>query len=476
MAKITKIWKHAGYLPGQYQKLTITFVSRDADAIKVKYKLYVKSLGTDNYDYGTRHNKFTIYFPSDTARKSRTYQAKGTHTSLSKSGEFTISGVGNNVGSLDFYYKNARIWVRHTNYSDPRSTGVVKKTKVGSLSVPKNTEYSITFDEVMNDKTYNYYRYAGDGFTVPNIAPKNHYFTFKGWSSINYAANYDDPEDMPINIVERINPTLFSGSKITVNSNVDYYAVWRPKYCTYKFYDYNKILINSLSISHKWGTSSLLPNLTTVLNGKYKVPGYDFMGWKSNISSKVYPPLFCDLWPPESSSATSINFYPQKKAQKNTVKFYLPSGVKSYTYYTDSSFNMSSPLTDTGKNNITLNPGYKLIGWMTIPPYKPPITISGLPPSGIALPGEGYKLKGLKATNNYYSGDGYRIYPISGNVVFNYSNFKNNVLQLYPYYEYYTTSYVYINGQWKLAMPYIYKDNTWKMALSYVYSNNTWKL
>ena len=61
MARISRTWQKAGSLPGQYQKLTITFVKRDGDDVTVKIDFYAKSLGYDYYNYSSRHNDCKIY-------------------------------------------------------------------------------------------------------------------------------------------------------------------------------------------------------------------------------------------------------------------------------------------------------------------------------------------------------------------------------------------------------------------------------
>ena len=138
MASISKTWEKAGYLPGQHQKLTIEFVKRSGSTVYVKYSLKIKSLGNDTYHYDTRHNHYMLFCPKDIRRKDDTYQYRGYPAGGTRSGSFTVTNVGNTVTGLDFYYQNDRVWVRHTNPGDPRSTGVVKKTYIGKLPIPAN--------------------------------------------------------------------------------------------------------------------------------------------------------------------------------------------------------------------------------------------------------------------------------------------------------------------------------------------------
>lgn len=466
MAKISKSWSCAGSLPGQRQKLTIEFVSRDADVVKIKWKLSVHSLGYDYYNYNSRHNKATIYCGKDTKRDSWSYQAYGSYASRSHTETFTITGVGNATDELKFYYSNVRCWPGHSNSWDPRSTGVVSKTKVGELSIPTNKQYIINFVDTVNNKTYSYKCYYKDDFTVPNINPSSNYYTYHGWSTTNGASS----------------ASIYNGGKIkSVKSNLTYYSVVKPRVCDYNFYDKNKKLITT--IKHTYGTSTTVPNLDTYKVQSaypYKIPGYTFSGWTSG-DNFYKPSTKCSKW---VGAGSDVNFYPNYVAQTNKIIFAL-NPEKVYKYKTDAKFEMGQPL--TGTSAIAVNPGYKLVGWCTKAPSVLANSVNGFPEKGIALPGQGYNITGLNKTGTYYTGNGYRIYPISGQVVFNYADFKaisppeaaydGNQLKLYPYYEYYTTSYVYVDGKWRLAMPYIYTENGWKMALSYVYApDNKWKL
>ena len=481
MAKITKTWSDAGSLPGQYQKLTIEYVSRDAGNVKVKWSLYAKSNGYDYYDYSSRHNKATIYCGKDTSRDSATYQAKGNHASRTVGGTFTITGVGNATTSLNFYYSNTRCWPGHSNSWDPRSTGVVKKTKVGELSIPANKQYTIYLVDTVNNKTYSYSCYYKNAFIVPDVKPYSNYYTYHGWSTTRGAAS----------------ASIYSGGTIgSVTGNITLYSVVKPRVCNYNFYDKNNKLITTLK--HTYGVPTVVPNLDTYSkdvviqqNGNvgiakktfpYKIPGYKFTGWTSG-SDFYSPSAKCSKW---VGAGSDVNFYPNYEALTNKIIF-LTDPNKIYKYKTDAQFNMSQPMSDLGKTDISLRPGYKLVGWCTKSPEALGKSTQEFPKTGIALPNEGYNIEGLRKTGAYYTGNGYKIYPITGDVIFNYDDFveinppeaeyDGNQLKLYPYYEYYTTSYVYVDGEWRLAMPYVYIDGKCNMALSYIYaSENNWKL
>lgn len=470
MGSISKSWSDAGSRPGQRQKITITYESRDAGNVKVSYKFSAHSNGTDNYDFNTRHNRFTIYCPKDDSQVSKSYQAQGYCASRSFSGTFTVTGVGDATTELDFYYRNKRVWVKHTDAYEPRSTGVVSKTKIGSLSIPENTKYNIKFVDTRDGgKTYTYTCYRKRDFTVPKISLSSDYYTFQGWAATKGSTTV----------------AYTAGGVIKdVTQSLTYYSIWKPRTCNYNFYDKNKKLITTLK--HTVGKPTQVVNLNTYKDGKYKIRGYNFTGWTSN-GYTYGPTSTSSIW---IGTGSDVNFYPTYEAQTNKLIFvYSPQAI--FKYKTDATFRMGKALIELDKTRFTIKPGYKLVGWSTKPPADLAKTVAGFSSTGVALPGQGYKISGLtKVTtiedNTYYSGSGFRIYPVEGPVKFDYSDFTTlnpkdasfdgNQLKLYPYYEYYATSYVYIDGEWKLAMPYIYTDDGWKMALSYVYTESGWKL
>lgn len=506
MSEITKTWSKAGSLPGQYQKLTIKLRKREGGKVKVSYKLYAKSLGYDYYTYKSRHNIFKIECLGNT-EVSRTYQLYGTRTSGTYTGEFTISGVKNKDDDLVFYYSNSRVWPGHTNSWDPRSTGVVKRTQVGTLKIPKNEKHSVDFDEVVTDKEYHYKCWHGKEFMIPFTSYKsgrkgeviridNHFFDFKGWTTTRYFETSKKNKGglnlkisdsgsggylvYPFNydVIDKSKPNVVftPGNFVQIDDDIDLYATWRRKKCTYKFHDYQDNIIEDLTRTPKCGDLVKLVSLDSLGYDKgmnvIKIPGYKFSKWKCG---KIYykADKYCFEWPADNK--TVVNFYPIKEPLENDVIFKLPFEDRKYKYITDDKFDISKPL--SGYTTITLKPGYKLVGWSTMPPskFKSSINAGYVSVSGIAYPNQAFK--GLIKDSNYYVGSNFIVYPTSGSVKFKYSPyFKDQKLILYPYYEYYTTSYVYIDGEWKLAMPYVYTNDEWKMALSYVYTNDEWKL
>lgn len=490
MAKITKTFKKAGSLPGQYQKISITFVSRNGSDVKVNWDFYAKSLGWDTYVYSVRHNRFKILCGGAT-EVSRSYQAHGNCATYSASGTFTVSNVKNADDDLVFYYLNERIWATKTNSWDPRSTGVVEKTKIGTLSIPANNQHSVDFDELVNDKIHSYKWYHDSTHEIPNLKPTNSHFDFKGWTLTDYAKGYKSQEEkIPNNIIKSGQVDVTAGKSVKITKNLDYYAVWRPKTCSYKFYDYNRKLIDELTISHTWNTETKLPNLDKANNGKYKQPGYDFKGWvveKTKADGSILKLHYnltetkfntCNVWP--SSGSNVVKFYASDTANSNNVIFHFPKTQIRLDYTTDEKFSMERAISeyDSKATTYSINPGYNLVGWSTVSPD----IVDGL---GIAMPGDAFNTNKVKPISNYYTSSkgNYRIYPYKGKVVFDYKDFnmKKTIpeLHLYPYYEYYTTAYVYTSsGEWKLAMPYVYTSSgTWEPALSYIYtSSNEWKL
>ena len=492
MAKITKTWKKAGYLPGQYQKVSIEFISRNGDDVKVKWDFYAKSLGWDTYTYNVRHNTFHIYY-GNTKKVTQSYQASGNCGTKSFSGNFTISGIKNKDDDLVFYYDNDRVWATHTNAWDPRSTGVVDKTKIGTLTIPQNNQHTVDFDELINDNVHTYKVYHDNKWSIPKLNPESRYFTFKGWTTEDYAKGHkSEGVHIPNSILAKAKVDVTAGKSITVSKNLDYYAVWKPKTCKYKFYDYNRKLISDLTIEHTWNTETKLPNLDKVSNGKYKQAGYTFYGWRrerttstGTVQKHTYAPedtdfAKCTEWPLKTQSTLEVTFYAKNTAKDNDVIFHFPDQDLTFGYNTDEKFSLDKALSTYGKSTYEIKPGYNLIGWTNITPET-----SGL---GVAMPNKAFSnLKVIKGTNDcvdhYADKNGkYTVYLYKGKVVFDYKDFKirksaNPVLNLYPYYEYYTTAYVYTSSGWKLAMPYVYTSDGWKAALSHIYTNNTeWEL
>lgn len=484
MAKISKIWNKAGSLPGQYQKLTLQYVDREKDNVKVHWTLYVSSLGYDYYNYDTRHNKFNIYCLGK-VQASGTYQLYGQGASKTFSGDFTVNGVSGSDDDLTFQYENIRVWNKKTNSYDPRSTGVVNKTSVGTLTIPKAKFHDVDFDLVVSPNIYHYGCYHDDTFTIPKLSPTTHYFNFIGWTLENYMEG--KKKDRLIDALKSAKVQYTSGKKIKVSKNIDFYAVWRPKSCTYKFYGYDGKLIDS--VQHEFGSQTKLPNLDsdTYKNGKYKVAGYTFRGWqcrRTNGVKKFYSVdslefKTCDEFTLTTSNSGIVSFYAKNNADENTVVFHFPNNtLYNFDYETNDKFNMEVgldkyctdnrlPANTIEEKSIKINVGYKLVGWSTIFMKEP------------AKPNEAYKK--FAAKDNYYVGnrnktETYRVYPISGDVVLEYQDFDKKTLHLYPYYEYYTTIYVYVQNEWKLAMPYVYTQDGWKPSLPYCYTQDGWKI
>ena len=465
MAKsVSKTWKDAGYAPGQRQELKISYKSRNKGTLVFTYKLYVKSNGYDNYDYSTRHN-IARFFYNSKQEKSFTYQLKGTKTSKTFTGEFKVTGVGNSTTSANIYYQNDR-WFDGRYQSDPRSTGVVSKTKIGTISFPANTKYNITYDRVISSTVSNMPSngtcWKGDNYTVSSNTPTNHYYTFVGWSTTKY-----NPGEGSVDRLQ--------GKSYSISSNITLYAVWKPKTCKYFYYGYNRDIISDLKdevsyTNHTYGTSTILPNLNIYKESKYKQPGYEFTGWQTLGSGTSY--LIsdgtinkCTEWPKEDSSELAVYFEPYSTSESNGIRFYYGTEdnlIRTYTdYVTDTKFNFNRPLVDISKNSITVRPGYKLIGWST-------------KLMNIAMP-----LAGLSPGDyvDTTTGSPYTIYPIEGEKVIDYKYFTGNALNLHAYYEYYTTVWIYQDSKWRLALPYIYTDNKWSMSLSSVYTpDKEWRL
>lgn len=468
MSSIKKHWDDAGYRPGQRQDLEITFVSRKGNKVKIKWELKVRSNGTDMYHYNTRHNKASIYSPKDNKRSSETYQARGTNDKTTVSDSFTMT-VENDTDKIDFWYKNKRVWVKHTDAYEPRSTGVVDKTKVGTLSIPKNVKHTIKFVGVVNKYEKEYSVYDENSFTIPKLSPTSSYYDFKGWTTKKYSNTLKN--------IKAAKVDTSTGHKIdSVEKSITYYAVWRPKTIYYYFWDKGSKSPNpSYKIKHTYGTPTSMPNGDTHLKGKYKVDGYSFKHWLLLPDKKVKYKANSDCSEWVKGSSNHVSFSPYREADANRIEFIFnnPNGDKRIftgdeAYYTDSKFNMSKALTNSnGEQKFTPTtawPGYNLVGWSTTP-------------LDIEDPGKSSSSGKHTSASSNDTNKSFTIYPVSGIIdKFDYSYFKDHKLTLYAYYEYYTTTYVYTQDGWKLAMPYVYTKDGWKMAMAYVYTKDGWKI
>lgn len=468
MSSIKKHWDDAGSRPGQRQDLTIEFVSRSGNSVKIHWELKVRSNGTDMYDYSTRHNSARIYSPKDTRVSKKNYQAKGHKDHASVSDTFTLHNIDNETDKIDFWYKNKRVWAKHTDAYEPRSTGVVDKTHVGTLSIPKNVKYKITFDYIISDTVKEYSCWYGNNFTIPNLSPSSKRFFFEGWTTKKYSNN--------LTAIKNAKATVQSGKVLdNVTSNHSYYAVWKPQTRVYCFYAKGSRNGNpSLKKTHTYGTPTTMPDADTMNNGKHKYPGYTFKYWISKETNKHYKAKSeCSEWVNDTGH---INFVAHVEPDPNTVEFQFLNPDKNIrtfkkdskeAYYTDSEFDMSKALTNASGskrfNTVSAWPGYKLVGWSTTP-------------LSIAQPGKSLKVGKHTSGADKLATKVFTIYPVSGKQVFDYDYFKDHKLVLYAYYEYYTTCYVYTEEGWKLAMPYVYTEEGWKMALTYVYTEEGWKL
>ena len=464
MASKTIYWSgdYVGFGPGQYQSLVINFIERDEGSVKVSYKYYAENAhGSDWYLYEQRRNVVTISVNGYSS--SFDYQIRMFGESFSKEDTFIAYGVKNGITSLDVYYENARVGVDNPWYG-PKSTGVFYKAVIGTIAVPDNTKYTITYNKANSDKVTNLPKsvkyYKGSTFKIPSTVPKDstgHFVFANGYTTSNKSK------------VNLKSPTAKINSSQKVTGNKTYYASWKRRVYTYSFY-LNSSLSNkykNLSAKYTYGLgSATLPNLNdlsknnSIINTYYK-EGSTFNGWLSNKGLiTASSGLHC-------SYDSNTNFWPDWKAITSKVNFdYCYDDFKrsvEYTYGT--SFNFNDTLKDKNnifKSDVLLRPGYRLVGWS----YKKPEKI--------------YEPFSTSSSNFSYTTNEYSIinYPTG------YTNkqFKDEGITLYAVWEYYTTLYVYSNDKWNLALPFVYTNGEWKMALTKCFTdinspqNPSWKL
>ena len=448
----------------QIHDLEIYSSKRIGKSVKIKYHLYINLRGLDKYVVNTRYNTINFYSPSNIKIHSNRYQLDANRRrSIHVYGEFSIN-VSNDVSSIDIWYENIGRLTRSSSQDLVNHT-IIPKTKVGSVSVTKNIERTLTFKWVITDQEDTYNVYDLSSFTIPNIRPTSKYYTFLGWTTVKY-------NNTPEGIMKAKATISPMGRLYNISSDRTYYAVWRPKRCKYRFFSYdNRIII--LTLDHTYGVPTELPNLDLLSNGKYKTKGYTFSGWKSG--DEIYNSE-ADIWPLQETNHY-VNFYPTKAAYSNTLEFKFlndDNDKKIFqkdtdeAYLADSPFTMDNALLNIeGKGNFTVTtakPGYNLIGWSTTP-------------LDIVESGKGLTPGKYKASDNPNATSAFTIYPVSGKIdKFDYSYFINSKLTLYAYYENSTSVYVYTKYGWKLAEPYIYTKYGWKNSIPNVYTKYGWKI
>ena len=445
---VTKSWSSAGYLPGQTIKVTVAFKSRDVNTVTVTWKLYAKDNGSDPYTYNQRHNKATIYIGNETV--TTTYQVRH-GDSMTKSGTKVIYGVKNGVTSLSVAFKNQRVWVDGKNASDPRSTGVVSKTTIGTLTFSDNVQYVVTYFSGYTDGNITgrpnakVTVYKGTSITIPTnvlIDNDNHYVFNNG-----YSTSFTGP-------VNTVAPTAKIGMKQVINGRKDYYACWKTQNYLYTFFTDNTYAqeYTNLSIDYSYASSSaVLPDLNILSNNntssEYYKKGYKFSNWRYIKNSEIIDAgTTCNEDYP-------VRFYPKWDAIKGKINFDYgyDSIVRTYDYTYNTNYDLNNLCLDKDgifKSNTLIRPGYRLVGWA----YEKP--------SKIYYP--------FETSNTDYNFK----FDYNGTIdfindLFTNNQFENTGITLYAVWEYFTTVYVYTNNSWKLALPYVYTDGKWKMCLTY---------
>ncbi len=465
MSSVSWYKSKVGYDPGQTQELEVYFEARSTSVVKVSFWYYAKSLGADSFSYGERHNRATIWVGNNSY--SFTYQLHGNRASTSRSGSFYVYNVGNGVTSLPVYYENDRIWVNAPSCSwSPRSTGVYSQHRIGSLSIPDNVKYTITYHSGYSGGSINNIPgstklYAGTKYRISNnilTDNANHYVFTNGYTLSSSGA------------VNTAKPRYSLNSQQTLSGNTNLYACWKPQTYYYNFYKElgSSIQFPELTTTYTYTyPATILPNLNTLTNNNstvnnyYKV-GYNFNGWTSTKGDVNLPELACTI-------DSNTNFYAKWSPIKSKIVFnYGFNNYKREIPYTyDENFDFTYALKNEAgefKKATLIRPGYRLIGWV----YDKAIS------DKVYLPFQAPKVN--------YTPDGKVPVSLGINKTITNREFADLGLNLYAVWEYYTTVYLFTDGVWKLSLPYEYTEDGWKICLTYGYVKNpgeqnpSWKL
>ena len=465
--------KNVGTEPGQHQILEIKLENRDRDKIKVSFKFSATSNGHDDFGPKNRNNYGYIWVgghlikpnsSNDYTFKYNSYFGsldKGTPTTKTMKGEVSFSGISMGDTSLDIYYKNDRINESNT-YPDLKcTTGVVKKTKIGTLSIPDWNKYNISYKKgytggdvsnVPNDISL----YEGLVYRIPSatlVDNKNHYVFKNGYST---SKNHD---------INTSSPAVDCGEGRTATADVTYYGCWKPQTYNYHFFPSSsfksKEEFKSITKTYTYTNNPInLPNLnkSKTYNSLTKAEkknaykeGYKFNGWNSSRKNFKVTDLECSL-------DSDTNFYIDWELIKYNVTFdYGFNNIKSTTsgLTYKKTFNFSSLLLNA--SDISIRPGYKLIGW-------------SYDKTNVYLPNTARS----SGKVSFYNTDNKVIKLQSGKT----NGDLENGITLYAVWEYFTVSYVVDSDgkTFRLAVPYVFTDNGWKFSIPYIFDGKSWKI
>lgn len=491
---LSKTWEKAGDNPGQKISVQFEFLSRNINAIEVRWTIYAKDLGNFQWNKDRFWNVGTFNLKGKDLNQNievDVYQVwKG--SSFTFTGKTIIPGVANGVTSLEVYYSN----VRKSKDGTIDTNGNVPKTLLGSIEFPDNSRYDLTFHTGLEYKFLkypNFYyvhglpvswygKYYNWKFQIPGdklVDPSNHYVFTQQYSTVQHKWHHLHPY---INIGP--GDYWWGYNKwYWLHGPVRLYACWKPQTYLYSFYKDSEFTsqFNSLSATWTWKEDpTVLPDLS-ILNkqgterNEYYKAGYQFSGWASDvhqISEGKTDSVVVSMPELKCTADWDAKFYPIWEPIDTDYVFDYGYDNYTRTYKNQKPIDpFDFSLTKVSENgsitrddeyvNIKIRPGYKLIGW----------TLSKELSSTIYTPGS--------------APTDYRVYkvdnPLPQTIAFetmDNADISSNGITFYAVWEYYSMLYVYskkftlYNGRqpgWQMCMPIIYTNGEWKLATTKMY-------
>jgi hypothetical protein len=223
-----------------------------------------------------------------------------------------------------------------------------------------------------------------------------------------------------------------------------------------------------------------------IKQGTFKKTGYHIKGWNvkretdgawycisdgwltTPTTKKLYPNgnstdyQFNSGWTTGLNGNETFTFYAVWEPNTYTVKYNANGGTGTMT---DTTVNYNNTI--TFRKNTFTKAGYKFIGWNLKRDYDNKWVVSGV----------GWKTEEIINTNSSYKK---HIYMDEASMAFESSwiaGAEDNAssFTLYAVWEIEGNVRIYVDGEWKIAIPYIYNGTEWKQTVPYIYNGTEWK-
>lgn len=345
--------KSTGTDPGQNQRLSVSFKKRNSNTVTVHIAFSARSLGADSYTKSQRWNKATVFIKRKNSKgkmktvkkHSWTYQCgPGSNKVKSHSKDFTFK-ANSDEDYIFVYYKNERLGTTNPWYG-PKTTGVVKSTKLGKLNIVSAKRIAIHMYKGgavgnVQGLPETYYVTKGKDFKVPSFTPvaENGGWTFKG--------GYDTSDSWKVIKHKYKTNTKVKASKVSSKTtSKKKKKVTTPNYVTTKN---DKRKVNTTAPSIKAGATIKNVQKTKKLWACWDPVTFIYKYWPSQEAVEAYIgwPLEKRLDPNATNLPTEDWTELRQNRKKGSPGILVPD-ISNATANSDSKY---------------YKRGYKFIGW-----------------------------------------------------------------------------------------------------------------